>query len=266
MTTFLDKLEKRFGNYAIPNLTIVLLAGQIILWLLANFGGLSLANLVLAPEAVVYGGQWWRIASFLFVPLTPALSFWAVIAFYVFYLWGSALEGILGSFRYNCFIFCGAALTVVLALLAALLVLPQQLPVVSNGYLYASIFLAFAIFNPNFEILLFFILPMKMKWVGWLTVAFWVMALVGGSAYVRAAVLAAALNIALFFGRQWFVARKYRRRAENYQAQNRALAAEPFHRCSVCNVTDNAEPDLRFAYKDGKGYCERHWDAMDAEA
>lgn len=265
MTTLLDKLEKRFGNYAIPNLTLVLLAGQIIVWLLANFGGLPLSTLLLAPEAVIHGGQWWRVVSFVFVPLSPALSLWVALAFYVFYLWGTALEGIWGSFRYNCFIICGVALTVVFSLLTALLVPPQQMPVASNGYLFASIFLAFAIFNPNFEILLFFILPMKMKWVGWFTVVVWALALIGGPAYAKAAVLAAALNVGLFFGQQWYVSRKYRRRAEHYQAQSRALASEPFHRCCVCEVTDTDEPDLRFAYKDGKGYCERHWDAMDHE-
>lgn len=263
MTTFLDKLEKRFGGYAITNLTLFLLIGQIGVWLLANFGGLSPASLLLAPEAVLHGGEWWRVFSFLFVPQITGKSLWAALAFYIFYIWGTALESMWGSFRYNCFVFCGAALTVVFVLLTSLVVPPQQLPAVGNGFFLASLFLAFAILNPNFEILLFFILPMRVKWLGWLTVAYWGFALFVGPAYVRAAVLAATLNVVLFFGREWYVARKYRRRAEAYHAENRALAAEPFHRCCICNVTDNDEPDLRFAYKDGQGYCERHWDEMD---
>lgn len=263
MTTLLDKMEKRFGKYAIPNLTLILLIGQIAVWLLANLSGLSIGRLLLAPAAVVQGGEWWRVISFFFVPKITSMSIWAAFAFYIFYLCGSTLENAWGHFRYNCFIFSGAALTVLFVLGAFFALPPQVIPFVGNSFFLASIFIAFTILNPNYEFLLFFILPIKVKWLGWLAAFYWVLELVGGPPYGKAAVLAAALNVGLFFGREWFVTRKYRRRAKVYHARNQEAAAEPFHRCCVCNVTDNDEPDLRFAYKDGKGYCERHWDSMD---
>lgn len=266
MTTPLDRLEKRFGNYAIPNLTMVLLLGQILVWLLEIFAGFPRTRLMLAPS-LVFAGEWWRVVTFLFVPKVSGVTIWALFAFYIFYLCGSTLENAWGHFRYNCFIFLGALFTVVFTLLGGLLFSPLWLgtPVASNIFLLTSIFIAFAILNPNYEFLIFFVLPVKVKWLAWLSVFYWLLTLATKPWMDKLCVLAVLLNLGLFFGREWVGARKMRARATAYRQQSRAQAAEPFHRCSVCGATDASDPDLRFAYKDGDGYCERHWDQMEEQ-
>jgi len=79
--SFLDKLERRFYKYSIPNLTIILIIGQII------FFGLNYSEVVPLEDFMLSGreilaGQYWRILSFLFIPVTDSLIF----AFFAFYL------------------------------------------------------------------------------------------------------------------------------------------------------------------------------------
>lgn len=266
MSTAFDKLERRFGRFAIPNLTLCLLAGQILVWVLEILQVLPRSTLMLFPQAV-FAGEVWRVVSFLIVPPVTGITLWAPFVFLMFYWYGTTLENTWGTFRYNCFVLLGTVLTVAIALLAYLLLPPAALApgFVTNGYLLGAIFMAFVLINPNYEILLFFVLPVKVRWLGWFMLFVWVVTLLTSPLLVGLSVLAALATLAIFFTRGLMDASKMKRRAESYRAERRAIEAEPFHRCSVCGVTDQDEPDLRFAYKDGKGYCERHWDQMDEE-
>ena len=110
--SFLDKLERIFGRFAIPNLTLYFVIGQVFVLLSYLAGVLSLQPFVLVP-ALVYQGDWWRVLSFMLMPPPPGMFGYLLIAFawYLFYLMGNALEHYWGTFRYNLFIFAGWALT-----------------------------------------------------------------------------------------------------------------------------------------------------------
>ena len=69
-----------------------------------------------------------------------------------------------------------------------------------NVSLNTSLFLAFATLYPDFELLLFFFIPLKVKWLAWfvwLTVAF---SFILGSFGTRVAIGASLFNYMLFFG------------------------------------------------------------------
>ncbi len=93
----LDTLEKKLGRYALPNLTIYLIAGQTIFYVLFMTGKLDRSQIYLAADLLL-AGEWWRLVTFL---CDPPLSnpFFAFFAWYLFYLMGSALEEQWGAFR-----------------------------------------------------------------------------------------------------------------------------------------------------------------------
>ena len=142
----LGKLEARWGHCAIPELTMGLIVGQVVLYvlkLLQNQQGLSLeAGLILDPQLVLQG-QVWRMATFLLVPPFSGHPILAFFFWYLFYLMGTALEATWGAFRYNVFWFVGTVATVAVSFF-------HSDSLSSNVYLQSSVFLAFAFLFPDF--------------------------------------------------------------------------------------------------------------------
>ncbi len=245
----LDQAERRFGRYAIKNLTFWLMIGQVLVFGLTYVMRFPVGRIVLVPDLVL-AGQVWRLGTFLFVP--PMTSpFFIAFALYLFYIYGSALEAAWGEFRYNLFIL-GAALLTIAGAFAA----PGQ--VTTNAYIGMSVFLAFAALYPNFELMLFFILPVKVKWLAALTWVIFAFAIVGGPNAERFMALAAALNYFLFFGPVLLRNRKAAHRRKTYETKAREIADAPFHRCCICGATEKTHPNALFVYKDGRGYCDEH--------
>ena len=188
----LDQLEKKFRQFAIPNITLYLISGQVILFVLNLSGQFDLSFVLLIPE-LVREGQWWRLLSFAFIP-PNAHPLFIIFAWYLFYLMGSALEGHWGTFRFNLFLLVGYIVTVAVSFLFPLF--PA-----TNIFIGGSVFLAFAFLYPDFEILIFFILPVKMKWLALLTWIGYTYQIVVGPWPTRLVVLASVTNFLLFFGK-----------------------------------------------------------------
>lgn len=253
MSRFLEAMERRFGGLAIPNLTLFLMVGQILVYGLAMIGQLDLSRLLLVPQLVL-AGEIWRVVTFIFMPPLAHPIFMA-FAWYLFYIMGTALEHHWGAFRYNLFLGIGFLATV-----AAAFAVPGS--VATNVFIGGSVFLAFAFLNPNFELLLFFILPVKIKWFALLTWVGYGASLLFGSWSTRLMVLASLANFLAFFGRDVVHAVRSHRRRAAFHAQKEAEAKEPFHRCHTCGITDQTDPDMEFRYCsscDGDyAYCEKH--------
>ena len=251
--TWLDKLEKRLRPFAVPNLTIYLIAGQTIVYVLA-LSRPGIRDAVALIPARVLAGEAWRVVTFLFYPpITNAL--FAFFAWYLLYLMGDALEHQWGTARYNIFLLIGYLATV-----AASFLTPNAQQ--TNFYLLESIFLAFAYLFPDFQILLFFILPVKVKWLALLAWIQFFLTFAFGGWTARMAILAAVLNFLLFFGRDlWLKMRAGRLRMER-QAQRIKHENQPIHRCVVCGVTDTSDPGMDFRYcsrcADSPCYCRDH--------
>jgi len=244
--TFLDRLERRFGHMAIRNLTAYIIAGQVLAWALAMTRPQLLWDLRFVA-ALVWQGEVWRIFTFLFIPPDAHFIFLA-FAWYIFWMMGGALEREWGVFKYNLYILVWA-----LASMAAGHLFPFA--PVDNSYLMLSVFLGFAYRFPNFELLLFFVLPVKMKWLGWLGGGMALLTLLLGPLPAKALVLAGLLNFGLFFGPEFLRTLGAARR----RAQRRSEAAEaegtPFHECVQCGATDQSHPDRDFRYREEGALC-----------
>ena len=195
--TFYQKLERRFGTYAVPNLMKYICVIYVVGYLIQMFNPLLyFYYLDLDAEAILHG-HIWRIITFIFYP--PSTSFlWMIVALFVYYSLGMTLERVWGTFKYNFFYFTGVILLVLSAILIYLVTgySVQLYPT----YMTFSIFLAYALTFPDTTFLLYFIIPIKAKWLAIAEVVlylFYFVALPGlGN---KVAILTSLLNVALFF-------------------------------------------------------------------
>jgi hypothetical protein len=248
----LDTLERKFRRFAVTNVTIYLIVGQVIFFVLHLAGRFSIERVVLIPELVL-DGEWWRLITFLFIPpLTNPI--FAFFAWYMFYLMGGALEGHWGAFRYNVFLLTGYVVTVAVSFLFPFYA-------ATNIFIGGSVFLAFAALFPDFQIYIFFILPVKMKWLAIITWIGYGYQLIIGSWSTRLLVLASISNFLLFFGKDIWWRMKTGNRKMVSKARAISETKEAFHRCAACGITDQTHPGMEFRYCpecNGLGYCKDH--------
>ncbi len=258
----ISTLEKRFGGWAIPNLTIYLMAIQAIGVVLLLTGYSEVQDLIL-NGIWVRAGDWTRLLSFMMIPRTLS-PFWLFFSFYVFYLVGTSLEREWGAFRYNLYILLGYLFTISVAFIA-----PTAF--VFNTYFLGGVFLAFATLFPNVEFRIFFILPVKVKWLGWLTAGYYILTLllpeniakqvgIATDLGSRLCVVAAFANYLVFFGKNFLANLKAGQRRKTFQAERAVAAEQPMHVCAECGVSDKSHAALDFRYCStcGKCFCEEH--------
>ena len=254
---FLDRLEKKIGRYAIPNTTFFLVALQALTYVLnavqppRSTGVLD--RLLLIPNRVFHG-EVWRLVSFLFLP-PSSNPFFAFFALYFLFIMGTALEGYWGAFRYNLYLLIAWLATIGLACLT------PAVPA-TNQFIDGSVFLAFAFLYPEFIIQIFFILPVRIKWIALITWIFYAGTIILGSWSDKLQVLAAILNFMLFFGQRVFLRARYGMKHMSEQAAELAEKNKPFHVCAVCGITDKMDRTMEFRYcpdcAGSPGYCINH--------
>lgn len=205
-----EKLEKKFGKYAIPNLMNYLIAGYAIGYILEFGSSYTSVNLVsmlrLEPALIINNLQLWRIISWVLLPPPQNIVF-AIIMLIFYWQIGRALEQTMGSFRFNLYVFGGIIFTIIGAFVfygicyAKYGAVVQALSIGSYftmDYVNLGLFLAFALLYPD-EMVLFWFIPMKMKYLsiiyGVLIVIDFVIANWGG----RTAIISSLLNFLIFF-------------------------------------------------------------------
>ena len=271
---WLDKLERKLGRFAIPNLTVYLLIGYVI-----GFGVMYLmpemvGYLTLEP-ALILRGQVWRLISWVLIPPTTNLIS-LVFLVLLYYSLGTALERTWGSFRYNVYIFSGLLFTVlaVFGLYAfyyfryGVEVPLSVIGLIGTNYITMSIFLAFAAIYPNMEVMLYFILPIKMKWMALVYVVLAGYDFLDGGIGIRVAIGASLLNFVIFFlstrNFKRFGPREQARKAK-FKKQSRphmTYTNGAHHRCAVCGRTELDDPCLEFRFcskcNGNYEYCQDH--------
>lgn len=272
--SWLDKMERKWGRYAITNLTVYLLAGYVIGYGILRFMPSLIVWLTLEP-GLILRGQIWRIISWVLIPPTSNLiSILFLVLLY--YSLGTALERTWGSFRYNVYIFSGILFTVAAAFIlygvifftTGISMSLSSVGIVSTNYITMSIFLAFAAIYPDMEVLLYFIIPIKMKWMALVYAAMAVYYFVTGGLATRVAIGASLLNFVIFFfsgknGKR-FGPRQQARRAKFRRESNPHMtyANGARHRCAVCGRTELDDPCLEFRFcskcNGNYEYCQDH--------
>ena len=267
---WLNKLERKFGRYAIHNLTLYLIGGYIIGFGVYMFVP-NLLNLLTLEPAYILHGQIWRIISWVLIPPSGNI-FTTVIMMLFYYSLGTALERTWGAFRYNVYIFSGILFTVIGAFLLYLIVGVDAVGYgvfFSTYYINMSIFLAFAVSYPDREVLLYFILPIKMKWMALVYAALTIYDLVRGNLFTRIAIIASLLNFIVFFlssrNVKPYMPKEQMRKRKFKQEQERphmTYAGGARHRCAVCGRTELDDPNLEFRFcskcNGNYEYCQDH--------
>ncbi|MBP8988973.1 MAG: rhomboid family intramembrane serine protease [Clostridia bacterium] len=190
MRDLLDRLSRKLERIAVQSLMKYIVIGMGIVFFLDIIFSGSFSQLLMFSKTGIMSGQIWRLISFIFVP-PPSSPLFIIFALYFYWMIGEALEGAWGTARFNLFYIIGILGTILSGLITGY---------ASNQYLNLSLFFAFAILYPDFELLLFFILPIKVKWLAIIDAAFFAWSLIVSRWPERIALLVSLVNIALFFG------------------------------------------------------------------
>lgn len=193
---WLYKLEYKYGRYYIRNLMGIIVAGMVGVYLFSMMN-IPLASYMAFDRNAILQGQVWRIITFIFIP--PATdSLWLLISLYFYYMMGNLLESHWGGFKLNIYYLFG-----ILGAIAAGFIVRFG----SNTYLNLSLFLAFATIAPDAEFRLFFILPVKAKWLAIAYAVLLVVPLVGTfvqsptlGLYSLVSLVFSLVNYFIFFG------------------------------------------------------------------
>lgn len=273
---WIDKLERKFGRFRIENLTMYVIICYVVGYFLAYFNPSLLSMLSLEP-ALILRGQIWRIITWVIYPPSMSNVLWFVIAIVFFYYpIGTSLERTWGSFRYTLYIFSGILFSVIGAFILYFITGAYGIGSLFNTYYISlSVFLAYALSYPDMQILLWFVIPIKMKWMA---IVYGVMVLYDMITYLRMGlwvyvvpIIASLLNFVLFFfstrNMQRYNPKEVHRRREFKKAVaqsrvNPATGGITKHKCAICGRTEKDDPNLEFRFcskcNGNYEYCQDH--------
>ena len=280
MNRLINKLERKIGRYAIPNLMNYLIGLYVIGYAVFLINPLFYSQYLSLDPAAILHGQIWRIITFVAIPPSANLIMCALLL-YVYYLLGKQLEAILGTFRFNLFIFQG----ILLHVLGSLIVYGITSVFTGGGwrigmdteYLILSMFFLFAFMFQDAQFMLYFAIPIKGKWLAWIDAAYFAYAIVQfflpghGYAGMALAALVSLLNVWLFFlETRGTNSGSYQERKRKKEYQQKVHRARPLHyyengarhKCAVCGRTELDNPNLEFRYcskcNGNYEYCQDH--------
>ena len=257
----IDRFCYRHPRFGIPRLMLYIIGANILVWLVSQMDttGYFLYYLEFNPALVCHGWVW-QIFTFALVPQGSNILYIAIFLYFYYFI-GNSLQQEWGDGKFTVYFFSGIVLTVVFGLLAYAVTGRGDI-FVSAEYIYLSMFFAFATLWPDQKVLLFYIIPIKIKWLGILDAVFFLWAVVqnllAGDIVAALIPVVATLNYLLFCG-EWLAelvsprrARSKARTIQFKQAAKKARAEQknrPYTRkCAVCGRTDTDFPNLEFRY------------------
>ena len=240
---------------------LYIIAGNIFVWLFAMMDRTNtLYNLLSFDPALICRGQVWRIITFAFIPASSGNLIFFAISLYFYYFIGTAIEHEWGAGKFTIYYISGLLLLAVYSLI--LYWITGMRVAVPASYLNLSLFFAFATLWPEQRVLLFFIIPVKIKWLAWVDAAFFALSIVqylmDGSIGLALVPVIAMLTYLVFCG-EWLIdflrPSHFRQRSRTIQFKaavkqmERERQSRPYTRkCAVCGRTDTENPSLEFRY------------------
>ena len=247
--SWFDRFCYKHPRLGIPNLMNYVVIGTAVVYLLDMFSQGTCSLLLAFSPYLILHGQVWRLLSFVFIPLSGNLLFLA-LSLYFYWMIGSTLEREWGSVKFTVFYLMGVLLNALLGFLTGF---------ATMTYVNLSLFFAFATLYPNTQFLVFFIIPVKAKWLAWLDAAIFAFSvfsyLIRGYFLAALIPVIAILNYFLFFSSSFAALfRRVKHQADpqtiNFKkAQKKAKETKGYlHKCAVCGITDADNPDMEFRY------------------
>jgi hypothetical protein len=246
MERFLARLERRFGRFALENVAAYLVGGWILVFILASVKPGFLQLITFSPHAIAMG-QPWRLVTYVFITPFTSFDFSSFTLLFLFFTlqigWMilSSLEAEWGALKLNLYYLVGMLGTTAAGFLTG--------GTLTNEFLNLSVILAFATVFPDYEILLFFIVPVRMRWLGWIAFGYLALAFATQGWVARAAILAVMSNYLLFFWGE--ILRTLRGGARVTARQVRGStppAPKPVlegRKCAMCGKTEGEGADIR---------------------
>ena len=275
----MNKFEKKFGKYAINNITLYLIIcyafGYAIELINSNF----INYMSLDPERILHG-QIWRLITWIIIPPGMSNLFFVLIMLYFYYSIGRTLEQVWGTFKLNVYMFMGLIFTILGSFLlygifSALNVgwSPSIALMFSTSYINMSLFLAYAATFPEMRVLLFFIIPIKVKVLGIIYGLMMVYEIVISLRYNLFVGIAdwvvigsSLLNFLVFYitSRRNIRSPKQMKQKIVYEREiksaNRNAVAK--HKCAICDRTSESDSSLEFRFcskcNGNYEYCQDH--------
>ncbi len=278
MVKFLNSLERKIGRYAVTNLSLYIIIAYVIGYILALTGSVEFISL---NPYYISKGQIWRVITWILVP-PGSFDLFTIIMLYFYYQIGRALENTWGAFRYNVYIFSGILFTVIGAVALYLISTANGLDGVAAGalvssgfstyYINLSIFLAFAATYPNVSVLLFFVIPVKMKWMAYIYAIMLAYQFIASGTAGRIAIVMSLLNFIVFFlstrnyksvsPKEMYRKRAYRSATTSARPNTAGGVTITKHKCAICGRTEKDGDNLEFRFcskcNGNYEYCNEH--------
>ena len=281
-----NRLRRKLEKYAIPNLTLYLIICYGIGYLMQYLVPAGYQYLMLDPFLVLKG-QVWRLVTWILIPPDSSNIFFVLITLYLYYSLGGLLERIWGTYKYNVYLFSGLLFTILGAfvlcgysvLMGAQPTMYTGLYLLNNGsavyfgqfstyYINMSIFLACAACIPDVQVLLMFLFPIKVKWLGIVYGIILLVNCIQGGIATWIVVIFSLLNFLVFFlrskGKMHLSVGQIRRQQEFHQKMRSAGQTKGItrHKCAVCGRTELDGDDLEFRFcskcNGNYEYCQYH--------
>ncbi|QIF00448.1 rhomboid family intramembrane serine protease [Roseimicrobium sp. ORNL1] len=248
MNSFLNSLENRFGRFAIPGLVAILAIIQAAVWVMVLFFP-GFVDILVLHRALVDQGEVWRLITWIFIPNSFSVL-WLLFGVMLMLTFSSVLDHAWGAFKVNLYVFSGILFIILGHWFFG--------SVPTGLFLYGSIFLAFCVIVPDYEISLYLIMPIKVKYLGLITGGISLLTFIG-QPDSRSSIFFAHLNFLLAFTPGFI--RMLKQRGTVVQRRARFDSAKApqgtfFHKCANCGKTDLDDPKLEFRVtSDGEEYC-----------
>jgi membrane associated rhomboid family serine protease len=252
----IDRFCYTHPRFGIPNLMLIIVIGNAAVWLLAQMDTTGqIVSLLSGSAQGILHGQVWRLITYVFVP-TESRPIWLLLMLYFYYWIGSCLEREWGNGKFTIYYVSGMLLTAVYGVVLSA-ILGRDV-IVSTTYLNLSMFFAFATLYPDVQVLLFFIIPIKVKYLAYLDAALFVLGVITMPFPLNLLPVVAVLNYLVYCG-DWLFDFfrpshvRQRQKTVNFKREARRIQREqankPYHyKCAVCGRTDADHPELEFRY------------------
>ena len=287
----MSKFEQKFGKYAIRNISLYLIICYAFGYIVQLINPEFLMMLTLDPYKIIMKLQVWRLFTWVLIP-PDSISIWVVISLYFYWSLGTNLERTWGTYRYNVYLLTGFLCTILGSFLYLAVGTLQYYPAFaetganvyqvmefvgafaslqfSTYYVNMSILLLFAFTFPDVQILLMFIIPIKVKWIG---IAYAVLLgfnvvlyLMGGAIPNVVMIVMSLLNFVIFFvkykRRRVKLTPKQIKRRMVYRTQTHMAGDGTRHKCAICGRTEADGENMEFRYcskcNGNYEYCQDH--------
>lgn len=271
----IDEFCARHPNFGLRRLMIYIVSGCVAVYFFCSLDTTNTFYYNLSFNlGLIMRGQIWRLFTYIFLPYSNSpIAF--VITLYFYYIVGSVLEQIWGTAKFNLYYLFGVTLSTLYGVLLSL-VLRLEYIALSSVYLNLSLFFAYATFYPDNMVLLFFFIPVKVKYIAVVNALFFLYNVFALTFPINLFPLMAILNFLIFCGPDLFyyikrgvAASRIKNSSQSIHFREEARRAKkdvndkPYrHKCAVCGRTDTDYPNLQFRYcSKCEGYhcfCEDH--------